>query len=59
MAVMGRCELNWEGRLDVIEQATGETLVVERLAGVRASNDVTGVRGARSATVVAAIYIYI
>jgi hypothetical protein len=56
---MGRCELNWEGRLDVIEQATGETLVVERLAGVRASNDVTGVRGARSATVVAAIYIYI
>ena len=54
---MGRCELTWEGRLEVIEQAAGETVVVERLSGVQASNDVTGVRGARSATVVAAIYI--
>ena len=36
---MGRCELTWEGRLEVIEQATGETGVVGRLAGVHASND--------------------
>ena len=57
MAVDGALRVESEGRVDVIEQAAGETVVVERLSGVHASNDVTGVRGARSATVVAAIYI--